>query len=128
MRIIIYIFAVLLVIALLLFILSFFLKDPYRSLKDEIDQLSIQHVKETYQIKKKLKLLEEELLIDEIKLPNDTGLSRPKKKEVHEIIKNQVLLLHKQGLSTEQIAKQSSLLEDEVLAIITASQLKGEKV
>lgn len=52
-------------ISLFLLILSLFLRDPIKDLREEIDQLSIQQVQELYKIKKKLKLLEEELMIGE---------------------------------------------------------------
>ena len=56
---------VLIGVSLLLLILSFFLRDPIKDLREEIDQLSIQQVQEMYKIKKKLKVLEEELMIGE---------------------------------------------------------------
>lgn len=52
-------------VSLFLLILSLFLRDPIKDLREEIDQLSIQQVQELYKIKKKLKLLEEELMIGE---------------------------------------------------------------
>jgi hypothetical protein len=35
--------------SLLLFLVSFFQKDPYKELKEEVDQLTLQHVQELYQ-------------------------------------------------------------------------------
>ena len=43
---------VLIGVSLLLLILSFFLRDPIKDLREEIDQLSIQQVQEMYKIKK----------------------------------------------------------------------------
>ena len=58
--------------SLLLFILSFFIKDPNKELRKEFDQFSMQQFQEVYQIKKKLKILEEELLVNDIDLSPTT--------------------------------------------------------
>lgn len=41
------------------------MSDPYKKIREEIDELSMQQIKELYQIKKKIKILEEELLISD---------------------------------------------------------------
>jgi hypothetical protein len=105
--------------SLLLFILSFFIKDPNKELRKEFDQFSMQQFQEVYQIKKKLKVLEEELLVNDIDFsPTLSSFTKVEKMEVHDIIKNQVWSLCKQGIPIEQIAKQSSLTVDEVQMII----------
>lgn len=111
----------LLVISVLLLIISFFLKDPYKELKNELDEFSMQQVQDLYQIKRKLKVLEEELLIEDTDFaPASTTSPAPTfKKEIHAIIKNQVLSLTQQGLSVEQIAIQSSLPIEDVKQIIS---------
>ncbi|MFS0672819.1 hypothetical protein [Ornithinibacillus sp. 179-J 7C1 HS] len=53
------------VIAVALFIASFFLNDRFEKIESEIEQLSISTMQETYQLKKKVKVLEEELLTEE---------------------------------------------------------------
>ena len=112
--------------SLLLFILSFFIKDPNKELRKEFDQFSMQQFQEVYQIKKKLKILEEELLVNDIDLsPTLSSFTKVEKKEVHDIIKNQVWSLCKQGIPVEQIAKQSSLTVDEVQTIIKEFTFKG---
>jgi predicted Holliday junction resolvase-like endonuclease len=50
------------VIAVVLFILSFFMDDKIAQLESEVEQLSITTMQETYQLRKKVKVLEEELL------------------------------------------------------------------
>lgn len=100
--------------SLLLFLLSIFRKDPYKELKDEVDQLTMQQVQEIYQLKQRLKILEEELLVSDdhfTRVPKDT-------REIHEIIKSQVLALAQQGKSIEQIASQSSLTKEDVYSIL----------
>lgn len=106
------------------------MSDPYKKIREEIDELSMQQIKELYQIKKKIKILEEELLISDEEIKKT--FSRPKspkdKKQIHAIIRNQVHLLAQQGLSVEQIAKQSSLTTDDVNRILhDFFQSRGEK-
>lgn len=122
-----YIFVILLGFSFLLFILSFFLKDPYKQLRAEIDDNAMMQIQEIYLIKKKIKLLEEELLVDDASFQPGTKLSSnlvanytppAPKKEIHEIIKNQVWSLAQQDVSIDQIAKQASLTKEEVEAIL----------
>nr|WP_309543415.1 hypothetical protein [Cytobacillus firmus] len=119
----------LLILSIGLLILSVFLKDPYKELREEMDQMSMQQIQEMYQIKKKLKVLEEELLVGEEpfiqQVPAESSAHSLVKREVHEIIKNQVMLLTRQGLSVEQIARQSSLSPDEVKTIQTEMKFRG---
>ncbi|QKY69461.1 hypothetical protein [Lentibacillus sp. CBA3610] len=58
------------VIAVVLLILSFFMNDKFDDLESELEQLSISTMQENYQIKKKINILEEELLTDDFS--NDT--------------------------------------------------------
>jgi len=118
-------------IAVLLFIVSLFMKDPYKKLQEDIDQLSIQQVQEIYKIKKKLKVLEEELLIDEVDMNpaipvvDRQTITDNSANPIHAIIKNQVWSLASQGVSIEKIASQSSLSTDQVQQIITEGVKKG---
>ncbi|KAA9026299.1 hypothetical protein [Niallia endozanthoxylica] len=114
-------------ISILLMILSFFLKDPYKQLREEIDELNMQQLQEMYQIKKKLKVLEEELLVNDIELSPPLSKIDSNHTTVHEIIKNQVRSLAGQGTPIEQIARQSSLPVKEVQAILMESRFRGEK-
>ncbi|WP_284140407.1 MULTISPECIES: hypothetical protein [unclassified Virgibacillus] len=53
-------------VAIVLFVYSFFMKDKFDELENQIEQLSIATMQDTYQMKKKIKILEEELLGDDI--------------------------------------------------------------
>ncbi|MCR2820398.1 hypothetical protein [Lederbergia panacisoli] len=109
---------ILLCLSVLLFVLSFFQTDKVKVLEKEVEQLSMNVLQDHYLIKKRLKVLEEELLmgqnfIDEL----------PKRdKEPNEILKNHVLALYNQGLEIQQISKQSSLSIDTVKNIIKRRQ------
>ncbi|MED3548989.1 hypothetical protein [Cytobacillus praedii] len=125
-----YVMVGLLAFALILLIISAFLKDPYKIIREEIDQLSMQQIQEMYVIKKKLKVLEEELLVgDEAFHPSSSiRQSFPsEKKEIHEIIKNQVWSLAQQGLTVDQISRQSSLSPNEVETILSEMIERGQR-
>jgi Mor family transcriptional regulator len=122
-----YIIISLVALAAILFILSFFLKDPYMELREELDQLTIQQIQDLYQIKKKLKVLEEELLVNDSILDKQSSFNTGKK-QIHDIIKNQVWSLAQQGMDLNQIAKQSSLSTHEVQEIINEFVDKGQIV
>ncbi|MDQ0269449.1 hypothetical protein [Cytobacillus purgationiresistens] len=124
-----YVLGGLLLFSISLLLLSIFLKDPYKALQDELEQMSILHIQEMYGIKKKIKIIEEELLTDDTPLPTSVSThNEPNKKEVHAIIKNQVLLLAKQGRTVEQIAVQSSLTVEDVKRILTEKMFRGESL
>lgn len=111
--------------SLLLLLFSFFQRDPYKELKEEVDQLTLQQVQEVYQMKKKIKILEEELLITDDDLSTTKIPVMRKQREIHDIIKNQVWALAQQGKPIEQIAAQSSLSVDEVYAILKENTNRG---
>lgn len=113
-----YIVPGLLALSILLFIFSFFLKDPVKELKNELDQFSMQQIQEMYQLKRKIKILEEELLIDDSEFNTPATYVPAKRKEIHAILKNQVWSLAQQGVSIDQISKQSSLSIEDVQNII----------
>lgn len=116
------------VFSILLLLVSFFLKDPYKEIREELDQLSMQQLQEVYQIKKKLKVLEEELLVSDIELSLPLSqMGSSDKKIVHDIIKNQVWSLAQQGTPIEQIAKLSSLSFQDVQGILMEFSFRGEK-
>lgn len=112
-------------ISLTLLIISFFQKDPVQLLREELEQFTLQQLQENYLIKKKMKLLEEELLVNEDITPFTK--SHRKNETVHEIIKNQVLSLAQQGATMEQISNQSSLTVEEVRSILIEHNMWGDR-
>jgi len=110
----------LLVIAIVLYILSFFKADRVTDLERNIEELSMQHIQDIYQLKRQVRILEEELLTPEqasfAKIhPNPTGEPETK---VNEILKNQVISLYQQGLSIEEISVRSTLPHTDIISII----------
>ncbi|WP_017755789.1 hypothetical protein [Calidifontibacillus oryziterrae] len=51
--------------SIVLLVLSFFQKDKYKELESQIETLTMTVMQENYQLKKKMKVLEEELLVNE---------------------------------------------------------------
>lgn len=105
---------ILMLIGILAVILSFFTKDSSKKLESEVEELSFTLYQETSAIKRRLKLVEEELLIE------GTPISPPRKTRpvIHEIIKMQVLELHKKGYSLQEISKRSSLKIEDIKSVI----------
>ncbi|OMP67674.1 helix-turn-helix domain-containing protein [Domibacillus epiphyticus] len=102
-------------------ILSFFMKDKQRKLEKDLEELSMQVLQEHYQLNKKLKIIEEELLI------SDPTPSTIKTSPVNQIIQNQVVALYNQGIDLQQIAGQSSLTVDQVKKILAVYQSKRKE-
>lgn len=120
-------------IGIICMIFSFFLKDSSKKLEKEVEELSLSIYQETNTLKKRIKVIEEELLLDsniKINMPNKTRSSSPipnpisTKKEgkpVNEILVQQVLELNRQGYPISDIKKMSTLSEDQILSIIQSN-------
>lgn len=106
---------IVMIVGIVLVTISFFIKDSSKISESDLEELSFTVYQETSNIKRRLKVIEEELLIE-------TTVSPPLKKQIkpaiHDIIKNQVLELHKQGFSFKEISVRSSLTIDEVKYVI----------
>ncbi|GIN19996.1 MAG TPA: hypothetical protein DEO65_03905 [Bacillus bacterium] len=111
---------ILLSASLLLFIISFFQKDKTRELEEEMEELSMTLLQDHHNLKKRIALLEEELLLEkQIVYPTSNANKMEEDRPVvHEVLKNQVLALHQQGIDLQRISKQSSLPPETVRKII----------
>lgn len=104
-------------IGVILSIASFFLGQKSNIDAEEIEKISISLHEETNGLKKRIKVLEEELMMS--MEPFDVTDKAPARQEpIHEIIVNQILSLHSQGFSIDDIAKRSSLSNAEVLHVL----------
>lgn len=107
--------------ACILLIISFSKKDKIREIENQLEQLSIQLLQESYQLKKRMKILEEELLIE----TND-GLN--KIHSLHGTQKNErekVFSLYKRGFSYDEIAKETLMTTEEVRIILEHVGMRG---
>ena len=98
--------SILLVISCFLFILSFFRKDRNKEVDEQIENFSITLMQEIYQLKKKIKVLEEEILVgqDEVYFSEPQTLDRPQ-------LRDHILSLYEDGYSVEDIAESKGLSE-----------------
>jgi hypothetical protein len=116
-------------LAIVLLIISFFSKDKVAKLEEDLEQITITYMQDIYQLKKKVKILEEEFVIQDDPVPPVKTKSLVTSNEVepiHEILKSQVLSLYSQGLSLDQIARQSSLTKEQTMSVIEQQRLQGE--
>lgn len=108
---------ILLCIGLICIILSFFIGKSTRKSEEDIENISISLHHETNQLKKRLRAVEEELMIGVAPVTSGQH-QQQKQKPVHEIIINQILSLKAQGYSIPEIAKRSSLSDEEVIDVL----------
>ncbi|UYY97306.1 hypothetical protein OJ967_17920 [Peribacillus frigoritolerans] len=116
-------------LAIVLLIISFFGKDKVAKLEEDLEQMTLTYMQDIYQLKKKVKILEEEFVIQDDPVPSvkDQSTVTPNDTEpIHEILKSQVLSLYSQGLTLDQIARQSSLTKEQTISVIEQQRLRGE--
>ncbi|CAH0316986.1 hypothetical protein SRABI96_05266 [Peribacillus sp. Bi96] len=120
-------------LAIVLLILSFFRKDKVAKLEEDLEQMTITYMQDMYQIKKKMKILEEEFVIQDDPVPpikerfKQPPVTSNDIEPIHEILKSQVLSLYSQGLPLDQIAKQSSLTREQTISVIEQQRLRGNE-
>lgn len=123
---------ILMIIGIICIILSFFIKDSTKKLEKDLEDLSLTVFQETNGLKRRVKLIEEEMLIDtnfnlgskSIKKQNShspLNLSKKESKPINEILVQQVISLDKQGLSIADIQKLSTLSEEQILSILSSN-------
>ncbi|MBO8156091.1 MAG: hypothetical protein H0Z32_06515 [Bacillaceae bacterium] len=104
-------------VGVILFILSYFLNDRFQELEQQIEQLSISTLQDTYQMKNKIKILEEELLTDPVDIvepSNEPAFQNQGKFPLF----NRIQTMYDQGYSIEQIAAETSLSEHDIRTIL----------
>lgn len=117
-------------LAIILLLISFFKKDKIAKLEEELEQVTLTHMQDIYQLKKKVKILEEEFMIQDEPRPyipptsSHTTISN-QPAAVNEIFKSQVLALYRQGRTLDQIEKQSALTKEQIIEIINEHQMRG---
>ncbi|WP_026569946.1 MULTISPECIES: hypothetical protein [Sediminibacillus] len=111
----VYALSALLAVSIILLILSFFMNDRFKDIEQQLEQLSISSMQESYQMKKKLRILEEELLADDMDFMENTN---PASQGTTPPMYQTILELNHQGKSVEQIARETSLNEHDIHSII----------
>ncbi|TQS74706.1 hypothetical protein DX933_11460 [Ornithinibacillus gellani] len=108
----IYVGIAIIAIAVILFILSFFMNDRFESLESQIEQLSISTMQDAYQMKKKIKILEEELLT------NSTDTQQVASRDFQPLLIQKVYELSQQGYSPTDISKNTDLSVHDIQTIL----------
>ncbi|MGE7090768.1 hypothetical protein ACQKII_04780 [Lysinibacillus sp. NPDC048646] len=137
---------ILMIAGIVLIVVSFFFKNTAKKVEQDVEELSISIFQETNNLKRRLKIVEEELLLEpefQVKSPvtQNQSIQNPKMQQVmhavqqaaqatksaqtpqqtkpiHQIIISQVLELNKQGLSITDISIRSNLTEEQVRQVI----------
>lgn len=116
-------------LAIVLLIISFFGKDKVAKLEEDLEQMTLTYMQDIYQLKKKVKILEEEFVIQDAPVPpvkDKSTVTSNDIEPIHEILKSQVLSLYSQGLTLDQVARQSSLTKEQTISVIEQQRLRGE--
>lgn len=100
--------------SLLLFTLSFFAKDKTKDLEKQIETLSMTFMQDIYQLKKKIQILEEELLTSH---EGNYYMHKEKNTKSTELL-NEVIGYYEAGYSFDKIAQLTKLSENEVFRLI----------
>jgi uncharacterized membrane protein len=115
----IYLIGTLIVIAILLFVVSFFLEDNVKQLEEQLEQFSITTMQDMYQLKKKINILEEELLTEVVNIePARTSPKMPETVKNKPLLIQKVYHLHQQGYSTADISRQTNLEQTDIQTIL----------
>jgi len=112
------VFITLISVSIVLIILSFFMNDKLTELEGQLEQFSISTMQDTYQMKKKIKILEEELLTDNISDTIGTSLENDTNQPT---LIQKVYTLHEQGYSIADIEQLTNLSSKEIQTIIKNS-------
>ncbi len=100
-------------LSILLFIVSFFKKDRNKEVEKQIENFSITLMQEIYQLRKKVKVLEEEILIGQ-----DERYFINNEEATETIDRDQILSYYEDGYSLEEIEKMTGLSNEELNEIL----------
>ncbi|AKS38919.1 hypothetical protein NP92_09915 [Anoxybacillus gonensis] len=92
--------------AIILLLISFFQRDRMKEVEEQVEQLTLSTMQQLYEVKKRVKALEEELLIGIESFSNE----------------EQIAHLYKQGWTKEQIARKLNMPIDEVNIMIARNE------
>ncbi|MBH0229878.1 hypothetical protein [Halobacillus yeomjeoni] len=120
-----YVLSTLASVSILLFILSFFVSNRFKALEEQLEQLTMTMMQNNYQTKQKMKVLEEELLAEDLteeilKQPYKPDQPVRKPNLVH-TIQN----MYEKGYTPHYIAKQTDLSEHDIQSIVRQWNKEG---
>lgn len=100
----------LLVVSIVLIAFSYFQREPIKEVEKDLETLQLSAMQEIYKLKKKMKVLEEELL--------ETNIVVRKHSEIDSSIARQIISKHQNGMSPEAIARAEHVSVEDVNMII----------
>lgn len=104
----------LIVVSIVLFAITFKMNDSFSQLESQFEQLSITTMQDIYQVQQKLKVLEEELLTE-----NLGQLNVEKSKSINQpFLLKEVHRLHDEGYSIDKIVEKTGLNEYDIRTIL----------
>jgi ribosome-interacting GTPase 1 len=104
--------AVLFISSIVLIALSYFQRDSIKDVEQELESLQLSAMQEIYKLKKKMTVLEEELL------DTSTVSSNAKLEHIDQHTIKQILSKYSNGMSAEAISKAEHVSVEDVRAII----------
>ncbi|TDQ41699.1 hypothetical protein [Aureibacillus halotolerans] len=112
---------VLVCIAIALFVISFFAKDRMKDVEEQLEQLTIQTSQDTYQLRRKVEVFEEEMLLTDTQTQQiDDHMASEQ-----ELLTEKALHLHAQGLDPSSIAHALHISTDHVEQLLYAEKSRG---
>ncbi|MGG6431228.1 hypothetical protein ACPF7I_09825 [Anoxybacillus sp. D401a] len=71
--------------AIILLLISFFQKDPVKEVEEQVEQLTLSTMQQLYEVKKRVKALEEELLVGIEPFSNEEQMARKLNMPIDEV-------------------------------------------
>ncbi len=107
---------ILFIISIALIGISFFQRDNVKELEQELDHLQLSAMQEIYKLKKKMRIVEEELL------QNDAPLKEQSNQDEEKGNTKRILAKYRQGMSIEAIALSEATSVEEVRLIVEQNE------
>lgn len=109
---------ILFIISIVLIGISYLQRDNVKELEQELDHLQLSAMQEIYKLKKKMRVVEEELL------QNDTPLKGQPKPSNEETQTNtsRIFAKYRQGMSLEAIALSEGMSVDQIRGIVEKNE------
>ena len=106
------------IISIILLGLSFLQRDNVKELEQELDHLQLSAMQEIYKLKKKMRIVEEELLQNDAPLKEDTQSDV----QDNQVNKSRILAKYRQGMSLEAIALSEGTTADNIRLIVDKNE------
>lgn len=114
------VFVTLIIVAIVLFVISYFLTDKVDQLEEQFEQFTISTQQDTYQLNRQMRLLEKQVK-DQTKqsVVKDNVENKRETQTVNPIVMQKVRHLHEQGYSVNDIEKQTNLSIEDINNVLT---------